>query len=222
MMPLKPTTDHPSTHITTQAELQPQPAGVRRDLPLHGIAEVDDVADAARFPLAQHHEQLLIGPARLGLAKVQRYPQPGDGVGGLERGLQRPDAAPERVAAQVDADDALGMEPAGQVHDLCCLLGGVAAVHGEDQAGVEPGRGRASGGLLELADGRQDGLDVARLGQAGLWQGARRGPQLEVDDAVCGEVVEHGEGCVAQGGEVVYEVVDVGGEEGEEPFFFWF
>lgn len=66
----------------------------------------------------------------------------------------------------------------------------------------------------ELRDGVQDGGDV--VGFRRRREGARRGAELEVDDAVGGEVAEDGEGGVPEGGEVVDEVVDVGGEEGEE------
>lgn len=113
MMPLKPATDHTSTHITAKTQLQPQPARVRRDLALDCVAEVDHMADAARLPLAQHHQQLCVRPGRLGLAKMQCHAQVGDRVGGLERRLQRRHAASERVPAQVYADDAVGLEPAG-------------------------------------------------------------------------------------------------------------
>lgn len=46
--------------------------------------------------------------------------------------------------------------------------------------------------------------------------GARSGAQLEVDNAIGGEVREDGEGGVAEGPDVGDEVVDVGGEEGKE------
>lgn len=54
------------------------------------------------------------------------------------------------------------------------------------------------------------------FGQTGVRHGARSGAQLEVDNAVGGEVREDGEGGVAEGPDVGDEVVDVGGKEGEE------
>lgn len=113
MMPLKPPTNHASAHITAKAKLQPQATRVRRDLPLDGVAEVDDVPDPVGAPLPQHHHQLRVGPARLGLGEVQRHAKPGGAAGGLERRLQGLDAAPERVPAQVDAYDAAGLEALG-------------------------------------------------------------------------------------------------------------
>ena len=70
--------------------------------------------------------------------------------------------------------------------------------------------------LLVLGDGVEDGLDIVCGGHAGGRHGAGRGAQLEVDDAVGGEGAEDGEGGVAEGGGRVDQVVDVGGEEGEE------
>jgi hypothetical protein len=54
------------------------------------------------------------------------------------------------------------------------------------------------------------------LGEAGVGHCARRGAQLEVDNAVGSEVAQHRQGSVDQGIAVVDEVVDVGREEREE------
>lgn len=226
MMRLKPAAYHPGVDVAAEAQLQPQAPGVPDDLPLDPVADVYDVADAGGPPAPQEHQQLLVGAARLGLGEVQRDPQPGAAAPLLrrlrfrparllERRLQGRDAAPRRVPAQVDAHDAPGalLEGAGQADDLEGLARGVAPVDREDEPRVE---GRARGGGLEGADDVQDGGDVALLGEAGPGQRPRRRAQLEVDDAVPREVAEDGEGGVLEGREVVDEVVDVGGEEGEE------
>lgn len=94
----------------------------------------------------------------------------------------------------------------------------------EDQLGPQL---RLRGGLLAalvLGDGVEDRLDVGGLGQAGGGHGARRGAQLEVDDAVGGEVAQHRERRVAQRRRVVDQAVDVGREEREEAAglgWFW-
>lgn len=222
-MPLEPAPDHARVDIAAQAQLQPESAaaagpGPARgdDFAADGVADVDDVAEAVGPPRSQQHEQLGVGRAGLGLGEVKRDAQPGDAPRGLERGLQRLDPAARRVAAQVDADDAgAGLEPRrGEGDDVGGLGGGVAAVDGEDEAGVHAGVG--AGGALVFGDGGQDGVDVVGLGDGGAGQGARGGAKLEIDDAVGGEGLEDGEGGVPEGGEVVDEVVDVGGEEGKE------
>lgn len=86
----------------------------------------------------------------------------------------------------------------------------MAAVDREDEPGVQ-------GGVvvgLEGGDGVQQDRDVLVGGEMG--RGARGGAQLEVDDAVVGEVAENRGGGVADRGRVGEEVVDVAAKEGEE------
>lgn len=170
---------------------------------------MDHVAQAVGVP---RHDGVELGVrgATLGLGKVDRDLQPGV-PRGAERRCERRHVALGRVPAQVDADDALAGELAGQGHNLVGLGGRVAPVHGQDEAHVD-GRVVALGG----GGGVQHGLDIAGLGQAGGRHGARRGPQLEVDDAVVGELAHDRPGRVLERLGVVDEVVDVGGEEREE------
>lgn len=87
--------------------------------------------------------------------------------------------------------------------------GGGEVRYREDE--VRPHRQR-NGTSFILPDGSEDGADVGFRGG----EGARGGAQLEVDDAVGGEVAEDGEGRGGEGRGVVDEVVDVGREDGEE------
>ena len=52
-----------------------------------------------------------------------------------ERGSVDGDVAFCRVAAEIDADDAAGAVFDGEVDDVHCFEGGVAAVDGEDEGG---------------------------------------------------------------------------------------
>lgn len=81
--------------------------------------------------------------------------------------------------------------------------------YGEDE--IRPHRQR-DGRSLIVPDSSKNGGDVGFRGG----EGARGGAQLEVDDAVGGEVVEDGEGRRGERRGVVDEVVDVRGEDGEE------
>lgn len=220
-MALEAAPNHARVDIAAQAQLQPETAAAvavvgseprparGNDLTADGVADVDDVAEAVGPPLAQQHEQFGVGRAGLGLGEVQGDAQRrgGAGAGRLpgarERRLQGLDAAARGIAAQVDADDAAGLEAGGEGDGLGGLGGGVAAVDGEDEAGVHAGAAGAAvrgGRALVLGDGGQDGVDVVGLGEAGARQGARGGAQLEVDDAVSGEGAEDGEGGVPEGG----------------------
>lgn len=235
MMALEPTRHHASVHVAAQAELQPQAPAPRRarrdDLAAHGVGDVDDMAETVGPPRAQEHEELGVRGAGLGLGEVEGDAKVGGGRGAgaatrggggggqgmpeprglLEGGLETLDAAAGRVATEVYADDAAGVEPRGEGDGVGGGGGVVAAVDGEDEAGVHTwwcagqcGVGGGVGGLaLVVGDGVEDGGDVALPVEAGAGEGARGGAQLEVDDTVGGEGAEDGEGGVAEGGEVV-------------------
>lgn len=83
------------------------------------------------------------------------------------------DGAVFRVAAEIDADHALGAESAVEGDDLLGLGEGVSAVDGEDELGSQAGVGG-----FEEADGGEDGIDVGLLGDGGGGDGAGRGAEF--------------------------------------------
>lgn len=168
-----------------------------------------------------------------------------EGLVGVEYGREGGGKRDRGVAAEVEAYDfgtvsAVGAGGGGEVFDEGeggeRGGGGVAAVdlgkvrspafnrkagkkggtYRQNQIRPQLGLGRGRLAALILGDGVEYGLDVVGSRQARGGHDAGRGAQLEVDDAVGGEVAEDREGRVAQGGGVVDEVVDVRGEEGEE------
>lgn len=228
---------HAREDITTQTQLQPNPAHPRRLFcfapPPHQlldlVAEPDHVTQPPRPPRKQG-PKLLIRPRRLRLGEMHSDMQPpsprlderrrqlGNGAAGrrIEGG------AGGGIAAEIDADDdgiarvLLVAEAGGEADGF---QGGgevVAAVDAEDQFGAEGVRG----GWVWLAvfvggDGVQDGADVEfpgeEFGAAGRAAGgAWGGAEFEVADAVCCKVAEYGLGCVGEGGWVGDEGVDVG------------
>lgn len=213
--------DHLGLHITAQAQLQPDAplAAPPLDSLLDSRTQTDDVPEPIRLPPKQHPE-LLLRPRHLGLGKVHRHTEP-LGLGLTEHIREYSNGAARvrrralrRVAAEVDADDhgALATQEGGDAENLVRLGQCVAAVDAEDEARAHA-RGAAAwrGGRRLLGfpclDGGHDGADVDFLGHLGC--AARRGAELEVEDAVCGEVVEDGARGARQGGGVGEEAVDV-------------
>ncbi|KAL8715330.1 MAG: hypothetical protein Q9225_006400, partial [Loekoesia sp. 1 TL-2023] len=96
------------------------------------------------------------------------------------------------------------------INNLGCFFGIVFAVYGEDEEGVH----FVLVFVIVGGDAFEDCGNVLLFceGRGGAWVGA----ELEVADAVGGEVVEDGGGGVREGGEGGEEGVDLGCEEGEE------
>lgn len=203
----KRTLNHPRMHITTQTQFQPQ--APPHDLSLHILRHLNHVAYTIRLIL-QQRPQLVLRRQPRRLRKVDRCFQ-ALCARGAERTREDRDVAYARVAAEINANDALGTVLRGEGDDIECRGGGGAAVDGEDQVRFH-GRGGGVGG----GDAGEDQLGVLLGGEVRGGDGARGGAELEVDDAVCAEGVQHGGRGVGDGCGVGDEAVDVAREEGEE------
>ncbi len=222
-MALEAAAHHARLHVAAQAQLEAQPAP--GNLPPRLLVLPDDVAQPPRPPI-QQDVQLGARPAGLRLGEMHRQAQP---VGGprrrAENGREDGDlsvGARGRVAAEVEGDDAcagvgsvvvgrrFGAQPRRQREDRLRGREVVPPVDRQDEAHVHgvPVEG------LPRAHGVEQQPDVRLGGDPG--RGARRGAQLEVDDAVGEEVVEDGRDGVADRLLVRQEVVDVAAEEREE------
>lgn len=200
--------NHLGVDVAAEAQLEAD-AGGGGDAASHAVGHVDDVAEAVGGP-AQEGIELGLGGAAGRLGEMDSEAEAGS-AGGLRGGREEGDIAAGRITAEVDADDATGAEARRQRHGLGRLGRRVAPVHREEQPDDEA---RVLG--LRRCERVQHRPHVARLVEVRPRQRAWRRPQLQVHDAVAGEVGHDRLGRVLERGRVVDQVVDVRGEQGEE------
>lgn len=208
VMVQEPAIKHLRMHITRHTQFEPK--SPPRNLLLDIIRNMDNMPQPIRLE-RQQRRQLQVVVCSRDLGEMRRDAQTMRASFRKRLAVDR-DITRGGVSADVNRHETLFAMRDGKIYDLQRFGEGVMGpVDCEDQI-----NGHLHLRGAELVDRAKDRLEVFFPGERARGRGARDGAKLQVADPVVEEVLQDGEGGVGDAVEVVAELVDGFGEDGEE------